>query len=233
MSKKRYWPFVKRTRDISGAPLPPPSQEATPLPRLLHTFFSLSLHAFITCLCDNDYSGLVIRGTFTVEELSAAWHDIYEQYIDGTGSDTQKEIVRLVKKIALADFKLKKLAAIQKYTSYRQGPEVYNLLRGLGAIDTNYPDTPELQKIWLGKAEAKIKRWMLQQERDTADLEKLRGNETGVTITRQYFDDFIVSIELYAKMHINTHVVTVSRFVSIVKNYQRHSASLEKQLNQK
>lgn len=196
---------------------------------------NLPLDKFITCLCDDDLSPLIIDGHPSEEALQEAWEAIHEEYLEKMQDDEYSDIAELTKEINLLETKFNLIQTIVKLLEFMPFPFVINnigpeLDKTLGfpvpldpEDEVSYAHTLEGalghgKRYW---SEAQSLRMQLPPADDAAPKK----------VTREHFDQVIVSLSRFNKYKIVKHETTVSEYAAMVQDMRRAVASASKVQN--
>ncbi|WP_315823004.1 hypothetical protein [Paraflavitalea speifideaquila] len=133
--------------------------------KCIQSIHDCPLDRFETCLCDGDFTALILEGKPSKEKLAAIWATIYQDYADAVMGDTEVAITNYIRKISLLEFKITKTTAILELiaTTEKLGetvdPEMYSMLIHVGAADGRKPEGDTLEASWYKRIAGRIKRW--------------------------------------------------------------------------
>lgn len=200
--------------------------------RYYRSISEMPLKVFVEIICSDDLSHMVIEGEVSHEELAPVWNEILEAYLDVTMSDEDKHLMTLISQQYLLEHNIIKAEAILKYLSYRYDPDMITILERIGASGSGYPKDGSInaRKAWEKRVVANIKRWRHRISEIEADIVRLTPkDQKQEKITRSYFDDVLARISQHFKYHIDENIVTVSRFLAMLREYKQHLIMLQKQ----
>lgn len=224
---KKIWPYTKTVSNTGTSKQPQRSQTGTSSLILYRSIDTLPLDRFITCVCDQDLSVLVISGTPTPNELLSAWNDIYDEYVAAVNDKEQQHILRLTKEINCLEFDFKLIGLCVTRLEIEHSDEVLGILKKL--IPTNLKFNPadlEQYKKDLSLVISKSKRMIIEIENKRGELGKL-APEKGSRVTRSEFDKVIVRASKFMAYKVDKKTTTVSEFVRIVDEMRKEADSIE------
>jgi hypothetical protein len=172
----------------------------------------LMLSKFIVCMCDQDYSGLIIKGNPTNEQLQKAWNKIYDEYLSIIKDKEQSYVMQLTKEVYLLEFKINIINTIVTSLSIRPDVEILKELKRWIPVWGEF--NPGDEKKYLEELQLVInqsKRLVIDLQSKTEELNDLIPKEK-TNVTRDYFDKLIWQLSKYAKHQINKYTITVSEF---------------------
>jgi DNA repair ATPase RecN len=208
----------------------PQSLQAYNQPHLYRSCRSLTMDRFLTCLCEKDYSALIISGNPTKDELSAAWFFIICEYnelknIDITENenwDISKELIRLYNHLHL-------FQQCVDFLSYRYSASIAQSFRTLGyrlVIETENPVPADyMQQLYEAVQVSKTKLIEVQQyEKQLNDFVKSQSH-----IEPEYstFEKRITAIEEMQHAVYDLSKLTVSKFIALENKHRDMITALE------
>lgn len=180
-----------------------------------HNLKTMSLLIFIDCLCNNDYSGLLISGKATDEQLKAKWNELYLDYFElSNETDEYKTYLNYLK--SFAEKYSRHLALISAYEVLRTkyNDDIKNNLMKLGYIIN--PDNKT--EIELKKLETHIKNAQTMLTMAEVELNKYLEKQTKEKITEQNFMKYVSSVSQFMGFSIPLNT-TVFQFASYSNLY--------------
>lgn len=190
------------------------------------------LNVFIAVVTSGDISKLIYEpGDVNNEELSQAWEQIFEAYVDATMSEQDRTLFSMITSASILEFKISKAQAAQLYLSYLYDEEIVRILKQMGATSEGYPKEGSInaRKVWNKRLTANIKRWMFTLSQIEAEIKKLSPEATPEEINAAHFDDILVRLSKYYGYHINESQVFVGRFLAMLRDYKHHLSLTNKQ----
>lgn len=106
--------------------------------KLLNRATDVTMEAFMDCVCDNNYSSLIISGLPTADELAQAWADVFYEYTDLVENKDNKYRRLLEAEIKLEKIKIILAAGWVKQLSLYYSDEVASSLRTVGFSLSEY-----------------------------------------------------------------------------------------------
>jgi hypothetical protein len=206
-----------------------------PSTKLLQRIDAVPLEVFISCIVDNDYSGLLIQGHATDEQLHTAFTELYDQYIEAVGG---KELVRHiaeVKRIAIIQAKIQRAEAlidiIQQYPTRGLFEQLFTFGYQLPKEEYSYFGINKVLRTFIAKYKkdkTEADRLIFQYE--SANKTATRGTEKGYS--REYFYDSIVEMSTAFKFQIPIKDLTVSMYCTYMRKYKAYIEHMNKQAEQ-
>lgn len=149
--------------------------EMSPLPASVPLILCSSLDEllftdFIKCVCDKDYSVLVLSGTAAAEEIEAAWLKIVSEYMDIAGSKEADQHNDLSSRIDRLNTKIMAVTCLIEAVRTNPDPDLIN----------------ELRETW-GYA-GKFNEKTLESDLKTIE-NRLRNDKHKLAIARQEYED--------------------------------------------
>jgi len=193
----------------------------------LHTTCgTLKLDKFITCLIEADYSGLVIDGEPTEDQLSEAWVAIYQEYVELMGSGEDNYILVLGAEIERLRFKLLVIEQCITVLGDYYSEELVLILKKMGYDFKFSPDNTDERREDLVKITSLCKSVILKYEEKTEEFNVLSENQTAEPVTRHYFDDVLANLSKFIGSIIYPEQITVSYYTSQIKLLKKHNEIL-------
>lgn len=191
----------------------------------------LPLSVFIEIITKDDINLLVYGGSVDPEILRYTWDKVLEEYLDATFSDEDRHLISLIASANLLEFNITKAKAIIKYLFYRFDSDMITLLIKMGASDSPYPyqGTEASKDAWLKRVTAKVKKWQHTLKEIVTEIERIQPPKDDKKVSRSYFDDTLTKLSGHFKYHIDENKITVSRYLSMYKEFKNHLLSLQKQ----
>ena len=174
---------------------------------------------------------MIIDGHPSAEALQQAWETILTDWEDKMQDDAYSEIADLMKDINLLETKFNAIQSIVKLLDFmpipfiveEMGPELRKWLGFPVVLDLT--DMEAYHQALEGALGHGKRYWSEAQDM----RRQLPKTETGqVKITREYFDEVIVSLSRYNKYKISKNDTTVSEFTAMVRDMRRGMAAAAK-----
>lgn len=206
-------------------------RQDTPFKKLYRSIHELTLDKFITCLCDSDYTVLILpNATATAQEIVDAWSQIYEQYIDCIQDTEQKHLIKLSREINILTTKLNLINLIIERLNVKHSDEILHALRQLinvpGKFDAN--DREQYAKD-LKVAISLSKMLYVQLQEKEHELGKIMPTKAG-KIERSHFDALIINVSKYMKFQINRREITVGEFIAMMIDMRNSVNRMQREL---
>lgn len=196
--------------------------------KLYRSIHNLPLAKFITCICDEDLTALIIEGNATDKELHAAWESLYAEYVDALKDDNLQYIDKLTKDYNLLITKCNVVSLLISAANYVPVDYLITELKRWYELPIMLDPKDKIGfKKDLALINARNMRWFndaLQIKKQIEQLQPVQNDN--VKIDRMWFDQQIVALSRYSKYHINKNETTVSEFVVMIKDLQETSKNL-------
>jgi hypothetical protein len=209
------------------------SQPASPSCKLYRSIHQLPLAKFITCVCDEYLSALIIEGVASGEELAAAWETIYNEYLDAIKDENMQFVEKLTKDYNLLVTKCNVINLLVEALQYAPVDYLIEELKHWYELPaTLNPKDKTGFKRDLAVIAARNQRWLNDaiQLKNRIDQQQ-PAQQDNTQITRTWFDEQLVALSRFNKYHINKNETTVSEFVIMVKDLKAAAAALEHQFS--
>ncbi|HEX5150060.1 MAG TPA: hypothetical protein VFW07_01360 [Parafilimonas sp.] len=186
----------------------------------LHDIYSLTLGAFINAYCDHDFSGLVISGEPTSEELKLAWSDILQAYNDGLMGDEMSDILFLQRRIAYNQIKCQAIDLILYRLCIQFDSEIWKeLAEHIGHFDFSKIDTNDQEDYLKGLQWAIDDKRRLIYDIDEMgkELQRLSKGQSGqIEMSKNHFSRLVVVLSEHNGYYIDRNKIITSDFVEMI-----------------
>jgi hypothetical protein len=184
---------------------------------LYHSCNKVDLETFLDCLYENDFSGLVIDGQPTEEEIKSAWQKIYLEYCTLIQDGQYNEVFELTKDINTTNAKITLVDGIVKHLVVGFDQELVTVLNAFSLrCDLREEDYPDAVIKKLNGVISRAKKWLIGLELNEQKLSLIQSENTEKT-TRDYFDDMMLLINKYNGYHVRKTELTVTEFCKTIK----------------
>jgi hypothetical protein len=222
-SKKRSLSYFTKIRStVSNSSKSEPSPVSTG--RLYRSIQTLPLDRFITAVCDEDLSSLIIEGVPTEEELNAAWTDIFLEYLDANNDNGARYKITLRRDIAVLEAKLTQVESSLYVLQIYHVQELVDVLRGLGYEDLQLDPAnidqyfADLNDVRNRSRELKIDKEL--KEIELSELEASDSKKERKRADRQSFLNILSRIATFKHVAIiRTSEITVAEFCAMFSEY--------------
>lgn len=156
---------------------------------------------------------------------TADMQDVIDEYRYALANKDDRYAMDLERNIALLQFKIVKCSAAQFSVAYTGNPGNAAELVSMGCVNEAFPLDREKQIIWFKKVLATINMWLAELKRKQLELKGLQPQNSEVTTTkldRAYFNDMLTEISKFMKSHVDENIITVGRYISILKNFRNY-----------
>ena len=207
----------------------PVTKTKTPEVKLHCSCKTLILEPFIQAHCNKDYSGLIISGEPTPQQLHEAWNAIVFEYvmlIQTSDNDVllnmQKELKMLEWHITFVDINCShgniKEDICPGFLRLRYDPELINELTVLGYNISAEFGTIEYDEQ-LNLVISLCKRIVFDHEELSAQLDMMQNIGNGKAQTEESFYQTVAMLSKFQHYRIDKNVITVDEFASVYTNY--------------
>lgn len=183
----------------------------------LYDSLDLKLHKFIACLCDGDFSVLIIEGEPSELELILCWEKVYEAFLDAMKDRDGLHRMRLKAQINHLEFNYKFIHLCLERLQVGYSAFVEECLRRLIRVDGSL--NPEDQdryfralEVVRGRAQ-RLQVEIGEKKAEEAILEK-GMSATRVRPTKEHFDNLIGQVSRFMHFYIDRRRISTGEFVS-------------------
>lgn len=170
--------------------------------------------------------GLIISGEPTDEELASTWNDILQQYGDAIGSignDRKKSLIKLIAKDQIRIEQIHQcISILSSYYVPYFARRLNELLHVKFSFDVTRPAEYDKE---LQRCINRSKGLSLDIQLNQMTLEGLiqaAPKEPDVKITRQYFDNILLSLSDHAGYEISEEKMTVYKFCERIRRFNKY-----------
>jgi len=207
--------------------------QAKELPNTTKLYLSINklpLSIFIDCLVDKDYSGLIIEGTPTNEEIEKAWSIIMEEYGNAVSPNEVENKLRDLKTLARKEYQIKRIEMLLDLLEKMPCEKLYNMLFTFGYTLPKLKYSQENVDKVLTQFIAYFKKDITDYQILAKRLETKQEDTPKPKYTRQYFDDVLSSISIALKIPtISVNTITLGAFCAYLNRYNAFIKSQQKQ----
>jgi hypothetical protein len=203
----------------------------------------LPLSKFIECLVDKNLFALVISGEPSLEQLTAAWEDVMNEYsdimMDGEGKlhfNLLKEVELLKLDIQKVNICLQILEAEVNFPDFvtpdkKYATDLNKLSNSNFSFDHSKPDQfrNELKRATNRSKSLLI---LLGIKQSNLDAINTKANTIVKQPTKEYFYSILNTLSMFTKFQL-TDAITVYSFCDWIKKYNEHTKFLESQTTKK
>lgn len=215
MKKSSRLLFAKNKISTSSPELTKQSQSTLPSWRLFQSCNKISVAAFLDCLFDNDFEGLIREGEPPENEIKLSWDKIFAEYCGLMQSDSYNELFEVTKKINVIEAKIVLVENICQHLEINEDEQLTKILKNLGLRPGNPVDIEGVR--------TRAKNFLVEIEVLKKDYAKLLG--TNKEITRDYFYDLLSMLSHEFQYAVKANDITVYQFckdvVAVNKRYEK------------
>jgi hypothetical protein len=197
----------------------------------LHTTCeTLGMNAFIDCLVDKDYSGLVIEGEPTEEEIELVWNEIYQQYTNVVGQGQQNYTLVLAAEIERLNYKIKVVEDSVKILQLYKSDELVEILHQHGF---NFPFNEEHEEQYrndLNRVLNRLKPQVIAYEQKLKEFENIKSKEEGEPVSRVYFNSVLSSLSKFIGSLILPENITIGYFATTLNLYLKYVETINQKI---
>ncbi len=207
--------------------------------KLITSIHKLPLWAFINAICDEDYSGIIVEGEPTINEIAFTWNDLLEQYGDALQDDGNKRYILACKEYYQAKTRYEVantyIELLNNYFS--QGIVIHKWIKELNSlVGANYvfnrdkiEEFSKYLKSAFNRNKGNLIRYNLAKSK-LEELIKIQGKSDGGGYDRAYFTRILVNLKDMKQREIPDTISTYE-FCVLVNHYKQHLQYLESQKN--
>lgn len=207
--------------------------QAKELPNISKLYLSINklpLSIFIDCLVDKDYSGLIIEGTPTNEEIEKAWSVIMEEYGNAVSPNEVESKLRDLKTLARKEYQIKRIELVLELLQEVPCEKLYNMMYTFGytlpKLKYSQDNVDKVVTLFIAYLKKDITDYQILAKK----LETKQDDTDKPKYTRQYFDDVLSSISIALKMPtISVNNITLGAFCAYLNRYNAFIKSQQKQ----
>ncbi len=183
---------------------------------ILNKCSNITMDKFIDCLCNQNYSCLVISGKYSELEISENWQNVFYEYCDLSNSTHYKSMLISFKNLGITEAKITAVNLCLVVLSYQYNQECVDILRKYGYdYDFNDADKESYLKD-LEAVQTISKGALINLDAEKKNLERLMGNNNAKTKESDFDKTFIV-LSKYMGYPVKKNITTVSEYCSMIK----------------
>jgi hypothetical protein len=195
-------------------------------------------------MCYQNYSGLVIEGEATEEELQKAWIPIYIEFIELSDDPDVSQMIKLVRaiyklknRLAKVKFMVSSLANLIFYERKHETEVMEELIfKDLRKLNFKYRfdvKNPQQYSKDLNHILTRIIEWEIQQEQFEIELKAYEDKMAGEPPSEIYFTTNLIRLANYTKYRIDPEQVSVREYCLLRKDYGEYYKQLKAEKNAK
>lgn len=225
------WLKTKKKVSISSDAITQDNVIATPEPSAavsLHTSCkTLSLSRFIPAYCNNDYSGLIITGEPTPEELQEAWNEILFDYGSLIKNEHSDYIFNLAKEIALTHWHITYVEnccrmgdeeTLPGILHFRHDEDLINELKKLGyTLNAVFGTEKYFEQLSL--INSLCKRRLFDLDELVSERDRLQKTTEGKKQSEEEFMSTVLMLSKHQGYDLDVETTTLYKFTVIFNNY--------------
>lgn len=188
----------------------------------------LPLYNFIQILVTGDLNYLLIQGSR--KNLKSIWGAIYSEYCTISSNDGQMEVLNILKQLTYTGNKIYMISTILESLNSGYNEELASKLQFLGInvlIDTKDSETYQNS---LKRIASLLKNMIFSYDKLKEDFQKISSKND---VKKSDYDNLLTELSKYQGYRLDSKVVSVSEFVSILNSYLKYVKSLNKNSNGK
>jgi len=181
--------------------------------KILSKCSEVTMDKFIECLCNQNYSCLIISGDFTNEEQFETWNNLFYEYCDLINSKEYQLILKYMKSVGINEAKLTAINLCLVVLSHGYNQDCVDVLKNYGynykfSSESLLNDLKNVQNISKG-AEIKL-------QNDRKQLEMLT-NKKKKQVKESDFDKIFIYISKYMGFVVKKKDTTVSEYCGMIQ----------------
>lgn len=195
--------------------------------KLYTVCYDLPIVRFIRCLCEGDYSALVIEGEADPGTLVEAWQNIHQEYITLMGNSQDNYLFTLMLEVNRLYFRHLSITEAVKLLGAHRFDELVMMLKKEGF---NYPFNPndtEGYRKDLNKVVNRAKSLLVELEQKKKQLELLQQSQSTGKLDREYFDKILITLSQHMGFKLEKDKTTVTEYIYTLKDYISHCERLK------
>lgn len=186
----------------------------------------LPLKKFIRIILSGDVSHLRKSGWAKNDVLEAAWLTIFIEYLDLTKDPRQAQLLAIMREITVSNTRAVLVYHICRQLSINPHPSLAEQLRRMGfRYDYDLNDRIKRKRA-IDATIAQVRLLSHQVEQRKKDLEHLQ--KSGKEVTEADYEKLLTELSKFQGYRLDSRLVTVSEFASIVKRYKDHVNAMKK-----
>jgi hypothetical protein len=200
--------------------------------KMITTIAKLPLETFVDCLVDEDFSGLVIEGVPTQEEIASAWEDILIQYADAIGDYGYRSYLKAEMAYRAAEIKYNKACTYIEMLNYYYINEKVVIPKWIAELNKlisqpfvfDKEDLPAYEKYLSGaNSRNKSNLFMMEMKREQyLAILKVQQTEKNEKPDRDYFEKVLINLSDFKKREILINNISTHRFCVLVNQYSQY-----------
>lgn len=184
------------------------------------------LDKFIECLCNENYSVLVISGTPSQEEILKSWEELYMKYLEVVGGDELQDRVVMIKEISAMTFRIERAEALLEVLSVAPSEGLYEQIYSLGYNIQSLPYNESNINILAKRVTAFMK---LDVVNIKILIERLNSKTTDKKQTEADFYNMLAEIGDTFKIVLKEQETSVMTFAIYFNKYKQKVEQLNRQ----
>lgn len=201
--------------------------------QLITSIAKLPLSSFIAALVHEDFTGLIVTGIPSDNEILTAWNELYTQYLEALGGKELSNDVEHSAYMAMRQSKVTRMASLIKTIELFPCENLYNLL--FSEFNYYQGEMPPYSEENLKEVVAQIKPFYLL-DKTKIDIEIAEQEEQPkeeIKYTEEYFTSTIIDISAGLKVAINENELSTAAYCAWFNKYKKYIELLEKHNEQK
>lgn len=195
--------------------------------KLYTACYDLPMSEFIRCMCDSDYTALVIEGSAEADHLAEAWQKIHQEYIALLGNSQDNYLLTLMMEVNRLYFRHLSITEAVKLLRAHRFDELVMMLKKEGFNYPFNPNDPEEYRKDLNKVTNRAKSLLVELEQKKKQLELLQQNQSTGKIDREYFDKILITLSQHMGFKLEKDKTTVTEYIYTLKDYISHCERLK------
>jgi hypothetical protein len=202
--------------------------------KLINSLHKLPLNTFIDCICDSDFTGLVIEGEPNEQDLSLVWNDLLEQYSDALNDEGSRRYILVFKEYQQAKIKhdliITYIEMLNNYYVPKWANELNKMVQSSfdfkAALDKDVEEYRKLLSRCFNRNKSNLMRYQLAQSK-LEEITKLQSTD-GKKPDRAFFTKVMVNLKNKNSREIPYDIPTYE-FCVLVNDYRDYISFMETQ----
>jgi hypothetical protein len=200
--------------------------------KLIEKIDDLSVAKMFDCICEQNFSVLILSGTPSEIDLLECWSNLYAQYLDVLGDTETLYIIMLQRDVALLNLKITAIEGSVGILNFLPVESLIDALRKLGFDVRNLTEGNPGYDHALKRILSKLAPMKLKLEEMQAELTQFFKDRGEDTVSRDQIRRQVTRLSKFMGYPIKTKKTMVPEYVGILKEYLSQFSKPEKEDNE-